>query len=601
MSNSPFSVVLKRIIAVDSASYAYVEVPLDLNIVLLGTGNLGKSSIVNAVRFFLLPEVNVNQADKKFGFVSGASDSSDVSYFTKDQIYDHYFPTNNSRLILEVEHRLVDGSTRQHCQIISKGDNYKLQRAFIPSPYSDIEHLFWNKSSPAGERPDMKVGDQLLPKLKSINPSTRHITQIEQLTTALYTVDILRPDTCPFVIFPINEIRLNSVDSLRALVKMLFNQDSSSLRRMTATSIEAKDASNQVLELDIAEIISEQKVLRTRTELLDKLSAAEPIFNSLKSKFNTLVEEQTVANEFAQLLINTNSFLVDLEKQSHDLGTEKSTNDTELVNLKNARDEHKKNQYHYERTIRNLESKLDQFSRSTEEFEKICLPYSNMGPNDIVGILQDALKGCENKFNNYTDQQSRIQRIAFLHDEIIQKKQQLTALENKAKNASFSLQVQLDKNTWDKLNSVNSSLSKANPSRKLTQTERQAINDFSNLLQPHQADLTFFDEHIPFIKDMDAQPIESRIDDAQSDLSKLKQEMKELEALSATKSVQDAKKIEELVREKTLLEKDIETLNLYPVLKLQASENKKEKENAELELKNVTDALSDSSALYQQL
>ncbi len=107
MSTCPFSISLKRIIAIDSAGFAYVEVPLNGNLVLLGTGNLGKSSVVNAVRFFFLPDINVNHADKKFGFLSGSS-NSESSYYTKDQIWNHYFPTQHSKLVLEVEHKLVD-------------------------------------------------------------------------------------------------------------------------------------------------------------------------------------------------------------------------------------------------------------------------------------------------------------------------------------------------------------------------------------------------------------------------------------------------------------------------------------------------------------
>lgn len=112
-----FTVSFKRVIAVNSANFAYVEVPLDDNRALLGTGNLGKSSIVNCVRFFLLPEVNLNDSDKKFAFISGAGDSADVKYFNKNEIYDYYFPDEHSRLILEVEHRLIGGSTRRHWRV----------------------------------------------------------------------------------------------------------------------------------------------------------------------------------------------------------------------------------------------------------------------------------------------------------------------------------------------------------------------------------------------------------------------------------------------------------------------------------------------------
>ena len=68
MSKDKF--LIKRLVMVDSAGLCYVELPVDRHAMLLGKGNVGKSSLLNCIRLFLLPEVNFNRAKDKFNFKS---------------------------------------------------------------------------------------------------------------------------------------------------------------------------------------------------------------------------------------------------------------------------------------------------------------------------------------------------------------------------------------------------------------------------------------------------------------------------------------------------------------------------------------------------
>jgi len=60
--------IIRQLIFVNSAAYAYTEIRVDQHTALFGRNNLGKTSMLNALKLFLLPEENFNGCKKKFGF-----------------------------------------------------------------------------------------------------------------------------------------------------------------------------------------------------------------------------------------------------------------------------------------------------------------------------------------------------------------------------------------------------------------------------------------------------------------------------------------------------------------------------------------------------
>ena len=67
-SASTFTFGIRRLVLVDSAGFCYVEIPVDNHGLILGPGNLGKSSLLTPLRLFLLPENNFKTSRKKFAF-----------------------------------------------------------------------------------------------------------------------------------------------------------------------------------------------------------------------------------------------------------------------------------------------------------------------------------------------------------------------------------------------------------------------------------------------------------------------------------------------------------------------------------------------------
>jgi len=575
------------VIAVNSASFAYVEVPLNGNLAIIGTGNLGKSSIVNCVRFFLLPEVNVNDSDRKFAFISGAGDSVDVAYFNKDQIYEYYFPDENSRLILEVEHKLIDGTTKRHCQIISRGDNYRLQRCFIAESYDTISHLFWDKSTETGAKPEYVPGRQLLASLKKINNTAKQVSQVEQLTKELYSVDVLRPNSCPYVLFPLRDISSNAVDSLRALVKMLFNQDSRSLRLMTATAIEGRDDGGQLLEVDISEIINEQKVLKKRKSALEELRQAQPKYEALKTQYQNILNEKSAATSFAQLWVNTQAYKQTIERQLLDSSHAINEADAHLKDQKNSLvDLNTKCKIHQHR-LKELNELIDKAKKTLATNDRITTGYPGKCHQEIVDIYSEDLEAEKQMLKHYTDAQQRQSRLQELDIKITDHEAKLDKINRRQSNKALSLRTQLTEAAWRKLYSINSVLANANPGRELNNDEFTALNDAMALFNPKDSELHFFDEKIPFLSEMPEDDIDRWITSVEDSLSLLVKERRQLQSLNKNLTLHDQKKIGDMKRNIEEGERELKILRNASHVEYQLEKDTQEYEDKQAQHSDV--------------
>nr|WP_024592198.1 hypothetical protein [Pseudoalteromonas sp. TB13] len=558
MSNQ-FTVSFKRIVAVDSASFAYVEVPLDDNLLLLGTGNWGKTSIINAVRFFLLPELSLTKSSKNFGFKNGNSDSGN-EFYTTDEVTGYYFPSSQSRLILEVEHTLIGGTTRRHCQIISKGKDYKLNRMFINCPYDDIEHLFWDKTQGvSGARPDVVYGDNLLGVLKTISKSAVSIRNQEELSLKLYKADILHPDECPFVIYPLNEVKKSNIESLRALIKLLFNQDGTSLRTMTATTIDA----HETLVVDINHLIVEHQRLEQKRSELDVLKDKQPEFEELQHNFNVLKAEQTYERAYAQAISNIKAAKIHNDKEhSHLIETM-----TPLLKDKETSrkifDSITQDVSFTERDIKQCNDKLASHSKIIDSCNAITQPYVGYSLTEVEEAIKDDLEKQLDKKAQCEDLSTRKLRLQELEKLIGSESVKLEKYILRKKNEESSLKSQLTPSEYKLLRAINPSISEANPGRKLLDNEKHAISVFLELFALGKNGVTFFDETLPLPAESFVKNIDNDISDIQSELNKSKQEHKELVNLDNKNTLHNASEIQGIDKKIRLAEKDLELLSKF--------------------------------------
>lgn len=133
---------IRQLIFVNSAAYAYTEIRVDQHTALFGRNNLGKTSMLNALKLFLLPEENFKMCDRKFGFRSKTGDS-----YSTQESFNYYFPDQNSFILLEAENLYGP-----FCILLHQGrKDFSYARIVVPCAYEKIRHLFWDFAADCNE------------------------------------------------------------------------------------------------------------------------------------------------------------------------------------------------------------------------------------------------------------------------------------------------------------------------------------------------------------------------------------------------------------------------------------------------------------------
>ncbi|MDO9104930.1 MAG: hypothetical protein Q7U57_08210 [Methylovulum sp.] len=152
---------VKKLIAVNSISYCYTELPINQHCALFGRNNLGKTSLLNALKLFFFPETSFDKCKSTFAFKSSKGD-----LYSSEESYSYYFPTDSSFLILEAEN--IHGP---FCLILFKSNSsFGYQRLALPCAYDDIRGQFWDTDNIAVNNGlGSPVSDLGIPKILALH------------------------------------------------------------------------------------------------------------------------------------------------------------------------------------------------------------------------------------------------------------------------------------------------------------------------------------------------------------------------------------------------------------------------------------------------
>lgn len=299
---------IKQIILVNSGASCYTKVRIDQHTALLGANNKGKTSMLNALKFFLLPEENLNDCVNKFGF------KNPDGYYNREQSFGFYFPDKNSFLVLEAEN-----PHGPFCVVINAGGKqFSYERTGVPVPYSDIEHLFWDKASGKNGGTGSPIEgisvSSVARDLKRFGGVV--IRDIDNIKASFYHHHHNRPDIGRFCLLPLSQGgKPREIDAWKKLIHLAFDiaaKDKRTLPDTIATIIESrKDRVEAELNVNLPAILERYERLKSTHVRLQTIRDAKHHWDAFDKSFlavrdggSTLINhlldtEQAIASEEA--------------------------------------------------------------------------------------------------------------------------------------------------------------------------------------------------------------------------------------------------------------------------------------------------------------
>lgn len=563
MSRAIDTIKIKRLVLVDSAGFCFIEIPIDRHAILLGKGNIGKSSLLNSLRLFLLPENNFNKSRVKFAF----REPKKNDYYSNNDSYRHYFPSTQSFLILESENE-----AGTHCQILYRTNNLGYGRIFTPFSFDTIRPFFWD-----GTGDDEGIGQavatlsisHIKDSLKKLSSKTEIISDTAKLRRTLYAEpnELLDSDSTRYCLVPLHKVNDDNIESLRALILLLFEMDTSaeSMAQALANIIESsKKTSDDILDFDIDAFLSKHDELKRQYSHIVELRNLQPEFNKLSNDYDNYIKLNESDKAYSRL---TKSLLIQEEKLKKE-AIDSADKFREEEKDKNGHQAVLQDTMDRLRDVRSLWKDSSSRRKSQDEIIKkvtilrLQYPDPNYGLDDIKADLQQEVEDFTKELNALQSTEGKIQLKAELDGNITALKLQVSQLKNSIDNKEFQLVEQLPKQAGIVLSAINKNLMMANPHRQVSKDVLSKITQFAQLFEESERSINWFDQS--FFKQTMAvgEDLQRKLADTQAELSN---DEKTYKNISVEKDVISQKKeIEKLKKQLKASENDIANLDNYP-------------------------------------
>ncbi|MUK26632.1 DUF1749 domain-containing protein [Aliivibrio fischeri] len=558
-----FRISISRLIVVDSVGVAIAEIDLRNGGIIIAKGNVGKTSILNAIRLFLLPETNFKKSFQKFGFMNNKGEP-----YTDDESYEHYFPSRSSFLILECENFL--GGPVPHCQILYRGESKSYKRMFTSLPYQNIKDLFWDSSvgedGIGGAVQNLSI-DYVKKALKERDP--KHFKTIERpqaIKEALYANDLLDVNAMRYCLFPLSKLDDASINSFKALVKLLFDMKTGSdaVRLAIANIIEStKKERKDELSLDINEFLNRNQMLGDKELHLQKVKNLKPKFEELSISYATLTDNQNAETKLLQFDRVLRGEL-DSKAKEHKLLEDQ-------IHL--ALEQNKNNQKFHDDAQRHLNelkgalkqesAKLEKLQPQLDTAKRIIDDYFEKPISEIEEILAEELDEEVSNLDNLKDASKRKVRIDQLKTLIADENRHIRILNRSLELKEFFLSKQLENGDYQILSSINSIISKANPGRRLTETELDRFKGFLALFERDNQQYRFFDRTLNIASLIEEHSTEEELEQRTKNLAAFEDELHELDKIGNQSDILTQTEIARLQRKLERYDSELTKVKSY--------------------------------------
>ncbi|MCU8509226.1 hypothetical protein M2G40_15605, partial [Vibrio vulnificus] len=574
---------ISRLIAIDSAGVAIAEIDLREGGILIGGGNIGKTSILNAIRLFLLPEENFKDSKNKFGF-----SDKEGNFYSNDECFEHYFPSSTSFLILECDNYL--GGPIPHCQILYRGSSEKLdyRRMFTSLRYEQIRHLFWDDNAGddgIGGRVDDLTLSKVQAFLKREDKYFKSLVRSSAIKEVIYANQLLDIDAMRFCLFPLSSTKDADVDAFRALVRLLFDMKTGSdtVRLAVANIIESrKKERKDELNFDIDAFINHNDMLSRRELILKKIESLRPEYEKLALSHQQLVSNRNAEDALMQYAMMLDSQITQ-EKQILDQEEKRLTlQKGKLSSAKKACDDTLDKQKTLQGEINALSRRQKKLDDTVQKTSLIVKQYdASETIESIVSGHREHLANKEQALALKQDAQKRQIELEDLKQEV-GKLEEMEARYLTSINAQeYKLFNQLPESVWMKLAAVNLEVAESNPTRPLTLSEQQAIESFTDLLEEKEQHYTLWGLELEPIQVDNRESDQIRLSKVQETLERKRKRMLDLNAMDSQSRFERVKDISALEAEIKRTQNEISLLLAYTNDTHQLTEINKELTEAE--------------------
>ncbi len=599
----PYSV--KKLVAVNSISYCYTELPIDQHCALFGRNNLGKTSLLNALKLHFFPETSFDKCKSTFAFKSSKGD-----LYSSEDSYRYYFPTDSSFLILEAEN--IHGP---FCLILFKSNSsFGYQRLALPCAYDAIRGQFWDVDNiEANNGLGSPVLDLGIPKIHALyqrykGDGAEILKSTKEIKEKLFSHNPMQRAKGRYCLVPLKEGGMErELKAFRQLMNFTFEiakTDTKGLTETFATIIESgKINSQDKLHQDLQVIMDEYNELR---QTQDKLKAVENYRDDFGRLNNLYQSQNQLQQSFARTFHAFFEYLNKTEKQNRQqigkIEPEFKRLSETQQQLEKLANEQQNQGSEYSGQLKALYRDIEKFKQQIEQFQKIQHQYSDASIAELRNRLQDKRDELDEKISQLEDRQKAIDdltaKVALHKSKRADRDKKKQALESYEK----LLISRIDGHSATVLGTLNKHFAEITVA--IDDDQTAIIEHFTHLFSIGQTGLSFLGES--FGKDPITSPQQLK-DQLQQELFALDQviqqldhQVVELKNIASASGEYQKQQHQEAQKEKDKIQQELKIVNAIETTQEQMQIKTSEIEEIENAQRQLLKALEETQDLLEQ-
>lgn len=603
--NTKIAYSVKKLIAINSISYCYTELPIDRHCALFGRNNLGKTSLLNALKLHLFPEISFNDSKAKFAFKSSKGE-----LYSSEDSYSYYFPSDSSFLVLEAEN--IHGP---FCLILFKSNSsFGYQRLALPCAYDEIRAQFWDiHNTEVNNGLGSPVPDLGIPKIHALYQQYKDAGAVmlktkKEIKEKLFSHNPMQCAKGRYCLVPLKEGGIErELSAFRQLMNFTFEiakTDTKGLTETFATIIESGKINTQdKLHQDLQTILDEYNELRRTQDKLKAIANYRDDFRQLSALYQSRNEQQQGFSTTFQ------AYLKCLDKTEKQLRRQVGQVEPEVNRLFEAQQQLEKKAIEqqnkgseYTGQLKTLHKDLTKFRQQIEHFQKIQHEYSETAITELRNILQGKRDELDERISHLEDSQKAVDALAakaaLQKSNIADRNKKQQALEHYEK----LLISRIDEHSATVLRNLNQHFAEVMVDVDDSQTA--TIQRFAHLFSIEPAGLSFLGE--PFSKEPIKSPqqlkeqLQLELEVLDKAIQQLSHELIDLKKIATASGEYQKQQCQEANKEREKLQNELKIVNAIETTEQQRQVKENEIEDIENAQRQLLKQLGETQGFLEQ-